>query len=196
MGGMKATLLFALLTVAPIVAAETTDLTAKANEGDVAAQFALGQAHASGKGAPKDLKAAVDWLTKAADQGSIDACMALGKLYLGGSGMPKSSIDAAKWFRLAADRGNSAAQCQVARMHLAGAGVPKDDVEACKWAKVAFAQGDKQAKGILDFLYRRMSAEQVAKADALAKEVIDSKPVPGATPGVPPVAPPLEKEPD
>jgi TPR repeat protein len=193
---MKAIAMTALLIAAPLAAAETTDLAAKADEGDVAAQLALGQAHASGKGAPKDLKAAVEWLTKAADQGSVDACMALGKLYLGGSGMPKSGIDAAKWFRLAADRGNPAAQCQVARMHLAGTGVPKDDLEACKWAKVAFAQGDRQAKGILDFLYRRMTAEQVAKAEALAREIIDSKPAPGSTPGVPPVAPPLEKEPD
>lgn len=191
---MKTTLLFALLTAAPVVAAEAKDLATKAATGDVAAQLALGQAHASGKGAAKDLKAAVDWLTKAADQGSVDACMALGKLYLGGSGMPKSGIDAAKWFRLAAERGNPAAQCQLARMHLAGAGVPKDDVEACKWAKVAFAQGDKQAKGILDFLYQRMSAAQVAKADELAKAITGSKPAPDAAPGVPLVAPPLEKE--
>jgi TPR repeat protein len=75
-------------------------------------------------------------------------------------------------------------------MHLAGTGVSKDEVEAFKWAKVAFAKGDKQAKGLLDHLYQKLDGQQVAKGDALAKEILDRKPV-GAE-GVPLVAPPLE----
>ncbi len=181
-----------MLSVSLPGAEVSEDLIAKANAGDASAQLALGQAHASGKGAKKDARAAVEWLAKAADQGNIDARLSLGKLYLGGSGVPRNSIEAAKWYRPAADQGSTTAQIQLARMHLAGSGVPKDEVEACKWAKVAFAKGDKQARPLLDHLYRKLDARQLSQAGSRAREILDRKPA--AAEGVPLVAPPLEPE--
>jgi TPR repeat protein len=192
MHGMKPLLPILFLAAAPLIAAEADDLLAKATAGDAAAQLALGQAHVSGKGATKDPKAAIEWLTKAADQRNLEAQLALGKLYLGGSGVPKNGIESAKWYRLAADQGSTTAQIQLARMHLAGTGVSKDEVEACKWAKIAFVKGDKQAKGLLEHLYQKLDGQQVAKAEALAREILDRKPA--GTEGVPLVAPPLEPE--
>jgi uncharacterized protein len=190
MHGMKSLLPVLFLAATPLIAAD--DLLPKANAGDPAAQLALGQAHLTGKGATKDTKAAIEWLAKAADQGNTDARLALGKLYLGGSGVPKNSTESAKWYRLAAEQGDTTAQVQLARMHLAGTGVSKDEVEACKWAKIAFAKGDKQAKGLLDHLYQRLDGRQTAKAEALAREILDRKPA--AAEGVPLVAPPLEPD--
>ena len=192
MSGMKPLLSILFLATTLLAAAENDDLAAKANAGDALAQLALGQALASGKGAKKDPKAAIEWLTKAADQGNIDAQLALGKLHLGGSGIPKNSAESAKWYRLAAGQGSTTAQIQLARMHLAGSGVPKDEVEACKWAKIAFAKGDKQAKGLIEFFYQKLDAQQLAKAEALAREILDRKPA--GSEGVPLVAPPLEPE--
>jgi TPR repeat protein len=46
----------------------------------VSGQFALGQAHERGDGAPRDLRAARRWYQAAADQGSTDAQAALQRL--------------------------------------------------------------------------------------------------------------------
>lgn len=171
---------------------EIEDILAKAKEGDILAQEEAGEMYATGKGVAKDPKAAAEWYAKAAEQGSADAQLKLGALFVGGKGLPKNSVEAAKWFQLAADQGRAIAQIQMARMHLAGAGVVKDHVEACKWASLAAAQGDRQAKPILDFLKTRMTAQQIARAEKLVRESLETKSAKDAAKGVPLVAPPLE----
>jgi TPR repeat protein len=167
------------------------ELREKAAGGDVAAQVRVAEMHARGDGAARDMKEAVRWFTMAAEQGNTDAQMRLGALYLGGRGLPKNSAEAAKWFLMAAEKGVAAAQLQIARMHLAGAGVAKDPVEAWKWASLAVALGDKQARPLLDFLRRSMTAEDIALGEELARGF--NAPKIGGDPasGIPPVAPPL-----
>jgi TPR repeat protein len=184
--------IFLMALVSTASGAETDDLLAKANGGDAAAQYDIGQKYAKGDGVAKNMEEAVKWLTKSAEQGNADAQMSLGALYVSGRGVPKNSTEAAKWYRLAAEQGRPAAQVQMARMHLAGAGVVKDDVEAAKWASLAQTQGEGQANRILVLVRSRMTAEETARSEALVRDFTGKKTTDDAASGVPLVAPPLE----
>lgn len=164
----------------------------KANGGDLTAQMEAGNAYAKGLGVEKNPKEAVAWYEKAADQGNADAQLALGNLLIGGKGVPRDSKRAASYFLLAADQGKTAAQVQMARMLLSGAGVAKNERNAYMWARIAAEQGDKSAKGIISSLTARLPKEEIAKAEAEAKDYQMKKSSDDAGKGVPPVAPPLE----
>src|ERR1035437_6813634 len=56
-------------------------LLVKANAGDAAAQVAVGENYAAGKGVAQDYKAAAGWYQKAADKGDIGGEVHLAALY-------------------------------------------------------------------------------------------------------------------
>ncbi len=161
---------------APVLRGDTvSDLTPKAEAGDLVAQVELGKIYANGEGVAKSPKDAIKWYSLAAEQGSVEAQLFLGQTYFLGKVVPKSSTESAKWYLQAAEQGNAAAQCQVARMHMMGAGIPKDDVEAYKWASLAAAQGDAASKKVMMVLDKRMDRDQVSLALELAKTVTEDK---------------------
>jgi len=164
------------LLAAPLAHGDAvSDLTAKAEEGEVAAQLELAGLYAKGQGVRTDMAEALKWYTKAAGQGNVEAQMKLGGMYIAGKVVRKDSAEAAKWFMMAADSGNAAAQCQMGRMHMVGAGVAKDDVEAYKWASLAAAQNDPAAKQVLVFLARRMTREQITFVQTQSREYQKTK---------------------
>jgi TPR repeat protein len=55
-------------------------------------------------------------------------------------------------------------------MYGKGEGVPKDYVLAHMWVNFAAAQGHEKAKKFLDYLAKRMTSEQIAEAQRLARE--------------------------
>ncbi len=89
----------------PAVAGTVEDLRAKADRGDAAAQYSLGQMYSNGdEGLPKDPEQAVRWWRLAAEQGHPLSQYRLGLMYRFGKGVTKDYVQAYKWVSLAASR--------------------------------------------------------------------------------------------
>jgi len=65
-----------------------------AKQGDVDAQYNLGDMYAKGKGVPEDVAKAVHWYTKAAKQGYAEAQYQLGVSYYNGEGVRQDDVRA------------------------------------------------------------------------------------------------------
>lgn len=126
-------------------------------------------------------KEAVEWYRKAAEQGYSIAQHNMGTAYLEGVGVSKDYIQAAEWYRKAADGGHYKAQNRLGVMYEYGVGVSQDYVQAHMWYKLALAGGVsikdesliKLAKKNLHDISRKMTPEQIDKADKLGSEWID-----------------------
>ena len=125
----------------------------KAEKGDAAAQFNLGEMYADGEGVPTDEAEAAKWCRKAADQGYAEAQVTLGQMYFDGEGVPKNKAEAVKWLRKAADQGDVKAQFFLGLMYADGEGVPKDAAEAVKWYRKAADQGHASTQSNLGVMY-------------------------------------------
>src|SRR5262245_16842341 len=140
-----------------------------AEQGYPAAQYNLGVYYANGQGVPQDYVEAVKWFRLAAAQGEPHAQYALGAVFANGQGVPQDYIEAAKWYRLAADQGYSAAQYALGLMYANGEGLPRDYVRAHMWLNLSAMKETKNAN-LRDFFAERMSPEQIAEAEKLARE--------------------------
>jgi Sel1 repeat len=97
--------------------ANVTDLSSLrrvAEQGDPAAQFALGARYATGEDVPQDYSQAVHWFSLAADQGHILAQATLGAYYWAGRGVPPDLTKAYFWSALAQAGGDQASKYRVA----------------------------------------------------------------------------------
>jgi TPR repeat protein len=112
-----------------------------ADQGNAAAQYALGFMYDRGQGVPQNHAEAAKWWRLAADQGNTFAQHNLGALYDDGKGVPQNKAEALKWYHLAAERGNDQAQFNVGVLHFAGVAVPENRAEAAKWFRRAADQG-------------------------------------------------------
>ncbi len=126
---------------------------AKAERGEPAAQFELGEMYAEGKGVAKDKAEAVKWYRRAAEQNDSYAQCMLGLCYCYGEGIAKDYIEAAKWYRKAAEQGHAAAQFELGEMYYYGNGVTKDEAEALTWYRKAAEQNVAAAQFNLGFYY-------------------------------------------
>ena len=82
----------------------------KAEQGDAAAQYALGTKYKNGQGVEQNYQEALKWYTKSADQGFADAQVILGAMYYAGQGVGQDKVMAFAWWSKAALQGNEAAQ--------------------------------------------------------------------------------------
>jgi hypothetical protein len=127
-----------------------------------------------GHGVPQDYAEAVRWYLKAAEQGVELAQTYLGGMYDQGRGVPQDYAEAATWFRRAADRGVALAQFVLGTMYEEGTAGSQDYVQAHMWVNLAasHASGDVQKNyaEYRDRLARKMTAQQVAEAQRLARE--------------------------
>jgi len=121
---------------------------AKANAGDAAAQVAVGEVYAEGKGVSRDYKLEVEWYQRAADKGDIGGEIHLAALYRdGGKGFPRDMAQAAAWYHKAAEQGDVTAQGTLGTLYSMGQGVEQSYVEAYYWLDLAAAvNGPKQAQ--------------------------------------------------
>ena len=86
-------------------------LLKKAQDGDIEAQFTLGQCYFSGlKPFPLDYSKAFEWFAKAAEQGDPSAQNHLGICYSRGSGTSQDYNKAIEWYSKAAEQGDEAAK--------------------------------------------------------------------------------------
>ena len=127
--------------------------------------------YCDGQGVEQNAKEAVKWYRRAAVQGDANAQNSLGYMYDNGKGVLEDDKEAVKWFRKAAEQGFFGAQKNLGLMYFKGEGVPKDHVTAYAWWSIA-ANGFAQVKGVKDLLAKTMTPDQIAKAEALAKEMI------------------------
>ena len=93
-------------------------------------------------------------------------------MYASGQGVEKDSKEAVKWFQKAADQGNARAQYVLGFMYAEGRGLMEDNVTAYAWCNIAAANGDANGKIWKPKIAKEMTPEQIAKAEALAKEMV------------------------
>ena len=84
--------------------------------------------------------------------------------------MEKDNAEAVRWFRLAAEQGDTGGQSGLAHAYLKGSGVPKDNVYAYMWFHIAAAQGDKTSEIRRDTVALKMTPDQIAEAQRMARE--------------------------
>ena len=95
---------------------------------------------------------------------------------------PQDYAEAVKGYRKAADQGDAEAQLNLGVSYASGQGVPQDYVEAHKWSNLSAASAtDKEIRDTAthnrDFIASKMTADQVAEAQKLAREWKPTPPV-------------------
>ena len=143
-----------------------------AEQGDAKAQFNLGVMYDNGQGVTQDDKEAVKWYRKSAEQGDAKAQYNLGVMYGNGAGVTQYYKEAVKWYRKAAEQGHAKAQNNLGLMYYNGDGVLEDDVYAHMWWSIAASNGDDDAMKNRDIVAKRMTTEQLAEAQKLARECV------------------------
>ncbi len=111
-----------------------------------------------------------------AEQGDALAQVTVAGYYREGEGVEQDFTEAAHWFHLAADQGDASAQNNLGIAYATGRIVPEDIVVSHMWFNVAAAQGHEDAQENKDSLERRMTHEQVAEGQELAREWIEAHP--------------------
>lgn len=105
-----------------------------------------------------------------AEQGDPAAQFHLGCLYADGKGVPEDGAQALLWYRRAAEQGHIKAQHRLGLMYAMDERIPSDYVRAHKWWSLAAASGRQEARMLRDALKLRMSSEQIAEAEKLARD--------------------------
>jgi hypothetical protein len=141
-----------------------------AEAGDTEAQFILGTAYEEGDGVPKNEAEAVRWFRVAAAKGCHYSECHLGVAYAEGDGVPQDYREAVKWFTLAAAAGDDRAQFHPATAYADGRGVTQDYIQAHMWFNLAADINCKIDVSNLDALARKMTPQQIAEAQRLARE--------------------------
>ena len=118
----------------------------------------------------EDYATASRLLRPLAAQGHAGAQHNLGVMYGNGQGVPQSYAEALKWYRLAAMQGHGPAQQNLGVMYVLGQGVPQDYVQAHIWFNLAAANGANTAGTYRDRIASKMTPEQIALAQRLARE--------------------------
>ena len=141
-----------------------------AAQGEAEGQLGIGICYFDGSGVTKNEAEAYKWWLLAAEQGHAPAQRRLGFCYDNGEGIPKNESEAVKWYRRAAEQGDVSAQCNLGVCCFNGSGVTKDAVEAYKWLLLAAGQGEEKAKRNLPVVEQRMTREQIAEGQKLARK--------------------------
>jgi len=105
-----------------------------------------------------------------AEQGDTSAQNNLGLMYGNGQGVPQDYQEAVRWFRLAAEQGFALAKNNLGAMYIDGKGVSTDYIQAYLWMTLAAEQGFGPAKELLETLQKKMTPDQIAEAQRLARE--------------------------
>jgi hypothetical protein len=140
-----------------------------AGQNDPRGQYALAIMYDLGEGVPQSSEEAVKYYRLSAEQGYADAQNNLGVMYEEGEGVARNYEEAMKWYRKAAEAGNRDAPNNIGVMYMTGVGVRRDFVKACMWFNIA-GKGDPGAVSNKGFLKKRMTPEEIAQAENLAKE--------------------------
>lgn len=128
---------------------------AKAEQGDVDAQYQLAKLYKAGKGVAKSDQTAVQWYRAVASQKDARGQSMLGVMYTNGLGVDRDYDVAIKWFMKAAAQDSPHAKYNLGYMHAVGKGVPSDQVKATDWYRKAAELDDAGSQRILGLRYAR-----------------------------------------
>jgi putative methionine-R-sulfoxide reductase with GAF domain len=108
-----------------------------AEQGDAAAQFAVGARYATGEDVPQDYTEAVRWFYMAAEQGHVVSQATLGAYYWAGRGVQQDLVKAYFWSVLAQAGGDEASKYRVATLasRMTHAQIITAQQEANDWIK-------------------------------------------------------------
>ena len=177
----KVLCMLCLFFVTSVVVADTSDYiwnqqfekkSAKAAEGNLKAQYDVGNMYLKGQGTMQDAKEAYKWFEKAAAKGYSRAQYKLGYLYHRGEGVKKDSSKAFKWVSKSAGQGYKPAMYYLGKLFAAGDGVKVNVQQALKWHKKAYAAGYNPAKREVERLEAKLALQQQKR-----EEQFDPRPV-------------------
>ena len=141
-----------------------------ASKDNAGAQYALYVMYKLGKGTKKDSEEANFWLEAAAQNGEVTAQINLAVAYEFGVGVEKNDGEAARWYKKVAAEGNPTAQRYLAQKYSVGSGVTQDYTIAHMWWNLAAAAGDFVSIKNRDIVAEKMTPQQIAEAQKLARE--------------------------
>ena len=142
--------------VAALPAGFGSALATAGSSGDVGAQVEIAQRYLEGRGAPRDPKAAADWMQTAADAGNNFAQYRLGAMYEKGIGVARDAAKARALYKQAADAGNARAMHNLAVLYAQDGGDGKPDyAKAVEWFRKAGSYGVRDSQFNLGVLYGR-----------------------------------------
>ena len=121
-----------------------------------------------------DFDTAAKTLRKLAEQGHVIAQYNLGILYDKGQGVLQDSAEALKWYRLAAEQGHADAQQDLGFSYEYGEGLPQNNIMAHMWYNLASENGAERAAEWRDERAGLMTAADISKAQAMARECMKS----------------------
>ena len=107
-----------------------------------------------------------------AEAGNAGAQHNLARMYYNGYGVPQDYKEAVKWYEKAAQQGDAGAQYNLGFMYAKGQGVLQDYVRAHMWWNIAASSGYENAANNRNIIEGKMTAEQVAEAQDMARECV------------------------
>ena len=121
-----------------------------------------------------DFDTAAKTYRKLAERGDVVAQYNLGVMHENGQGIPQDYAEAVRWYTRAAEQGNAGAQFNLGILYEYGAGLPQNNIMAHMWYDLASENGAKQGGEWRDERAGLMTAADIAKAQAMARECMDS----------------------
>jgi uncharacterized protein len=140
------------------------------DQGNWLAQNDLGVMYQNGDGVLQDYEEAARLYRLSAEKGYMVAQSNLAAMYYKGRGVRQDGREAFRLETLAAEQNFGLAQRMLGIMYMDGTGIPQDYVQAHKWLNLSTAQGDKEAGSLRDELAKKMTLDQIAEAQKLARE--------------------------
>ncbi len=118
----------------------------RAEQGDMQAQYAVGDMYFKGRGTLVDLEQARIWLERAAGNGHRKAEFRLGYMYLKRYGVEQDDGRAFRLIKASAEKGYAPAQFYLGQMYALGIGVQQSRNHALKWLKASLEEGYRPPK--------------------------------------------------
>lgn len=135
-----------------------------AQEGNIEAQYFLGEMYVRSHTLPRDINEAISWWRRAAHKGHAASQVKLGKLYATGYGVKQDFDEAHKWYSKAAQQGGAIAQYNLASFYELGRSGMVNQKLAAYWFERAAKQGLTLAELKIAYLYETgVGVEQNAK---------------------------------
>jgi hypothetical protein len=129
------------------------ELLNKAEQGDAAAQCAIGGAYFASLGVDKDYEEAMRWYAMAAKQGSAEGQFGLGVCHYFGMGVPKDDEEAIRWYTKAAEQGHAQSQSALGMLYYDGYNIPQDYNKSFEWYTKAARQGHAESMYYVSVCY-------------------------------------------
>lgn len=89
--------------------------------------------------------------------------------------VPRDYEEAVKWYLRSANKGDADGQYRLGVMFYRGDGVEKSNIEAHKWWNLAASHGSRAAGTMRDMIARRMTPQEIAEAQRLARSWVPSR---------------------